>query len=62
MLPQHDPLFMQAPADHEEKWKGKTFHALLGQIATLCTIYIIQIAFSTSKESRLFFLLFSFLT
>ncbi len=23
MLPQHDPLFMQAPADHEGRWKGK---------------------------------------
>lgn len=23
MLPQHDPLFMQAPADHEERWRVK---------------------------------------
>lgn len=45
MLPQHDPLFMQAAADHEDrkkvegakKRKKKTFPKLLDEIATLWT-------------------------
>lgn len=46
MLPQHDPLFMQAPADHEggsggRKKRKKNSPVLPDQIATLCMVNII---------------------